>query len=154
MVHVSPCTELGGGVKQRALHLAPSHHLDTPAPAPARHSRRDREVTLMALKQQPHLPQGARMFQGNGNSAFCHYTALENLRLDKEEQKPRFFSVSRDSVSMWPAGNTMSQESGCKLPTRRPSCFLGAFGPHAKDSCLKTGSRQDTCAERMARHRV
>lgn len=153
-MHVSLCTALGGGVKQRALQLAPSHCLATPAPAPARLSRRDREVTLMAHRQQPHPPQGTRTFQGNGNSTFCHYTALENLRREKEAQKPRFFSISRDSIRMWSAANTISQESGCKLPTPRPSCFLGAFRPHAEDSCLKTGSRQDTCAERMARRCV
>ena len=58
-------------------------------------------------------PQCARTFQGNGNSAFCNYTALRTRGCRKGTKTFRFLDFSGFCVC--PAGNMISQATNTQL---------------------------------------
>ena len=74
-VQVRPHEELGVGVEAKRLAAGLLRLPGCSASAPARLPCQGRGLTLTAHRQQPHRPQRARTFQGNGNSVFCSYTA-------------------------------------------------------------------------------
>ena len=137
----------GWVLKQSALQLASRH-------CPA--ARLLHQPTFRAgagghadgTRQEPQRRSVQECFRG-AETARSELQCPENPRLQKGDKNlsfSRFFRILSVCVQLgtW----------YLKLPTPSSSCFLGAFSPHAKDSHLKTGSRKESCAGQMGRHRV